>query len=146
MNNGIYKLVYCSRNCINTTPEQTVAEIQQILNCARTNNAKVGVTGALLFSSDIFAQVLEGPSKAVEGIFEKIQRDPRHSDVIVLQSEHTEARDFPEWSMAFAGRPTEHSAALTAALGSGSSSHSSAAAEEVLSLLRNVVVQEDDWA
>ena len=145
MNPNIYKLVYCSRNCIEATPEQTVAEIQNILASARTNNVKVGVTGALLFSANIFAQVLEGPSAAVESIFEKIQRDPRHSDVIILQSEYTETRDFPEWSMAFAGRPTEHSEALTAAIGSGAS-QASVAAEEVLSLLRGVVVQEDDWS
>ncbi len=145
MDTDIYKLVYCSRNTIEETPEQTVAEIQSILACARSNNAKVGVTGALLFSADVFAQVLEGPAEAVERIFEKIQRDPRHSDVVILQSEHTEARDFPEWSMAFAGRPTEHSAALTAVLDSRPK-QGSAAAEDVLALLRGVVVQEDDWS
>ncbi len=67
------------------------------------NNNKVSVTGALLFNGGSFAQVLEGPRKAVETTFERIQRDPRHSDVSVLQCEPVEARGFSNWSMAFIG-------------------------------------------
>src|SRR4051812_6886241 len=100
MNNTVHKLVYCSRNRIEGTSEQIVEEIQKILSSARRNNALVGITGALLFNEGLFAQVLEGPLDSVERIFEQIQRDPRHSDVTVLQSEPAEHRDFPEWSMA----------------------------------------------
>ena len=101
MSNQIYKLVYCSRNQLRGTTPEVVAAVRQILESARRNNAKLKVTGALLFNEGLFAQALEGPAGAVEQIFEHIQRDSRHSDVTVLQSGPAEGRDFPEWAMAF---------------------------------------------
>ncbi len=100
----IHRLVYTSRNLIPGTEDEQVAIVSQILETSQRNNGKVGVTGALLFNSGSFAQVLEGPRVAVEATFERIQRDPRHSDVSVLQCEPVESRGFPTWSMAFIGQ------------------------------------------
>ena len=47
----------------------------------------LGVTGALIFNSGVFAQVLEGRRQIIEGDFERIQRDRRHADVHVLAFE-----------------------------------------------------------
>ena len=118
-------------------------EIRSILASAHRNNPPAGVTGALLFNEGLFAQVLEGPVDSVSPIFEIIQRDPRHSDITVLENGEAERRDFPEWSMAFASSK-EHSA-LSSAIppGGAALSDTSAAGEQVLQLLRNVVVQED---
>ncbi len=99
----IHRLVYTSRNLIEGTEDEQAAVVAQILETSQRNNGKVGVTGALLFNSGSFAQVLEGPRAAVEATFERIQRDPRHSDVSVLQCEPVESRGFPNWSMAFIG-------------------------------------------
>lgn len=100
----VYRLVYTSRNLLGGRDDEQAAVVAEILATSKRNNARVGVTGALLFNAGSFAQVLEGPRGAVEGTFERIQRDPRHSDVSVLQCEPVAARGFPNWSMAFIGQ------------------------------------------
>ncbi|MEJ5979320.1 BLUF domain-containing protein [Novosphingobium sp. PS1R-30] len=95
-----YRLVYYSRNRIATDP---AAAIREILEASRRNNTRVGVTGALMFNSGCFGQILEGPREAVEATFERIQRDARHGDVSLLDFKPVPARSFDEWSMAFVG-------------------------------------------
>ena len=99
----LYRLVYTSRNLVDGGEEEQKAAIAGLLAVSKRNNARVGVTGALLFNGGSFAQVLEGSRAAVEATFERIQRDPRHSDVSVLQCEPVAARGFPNWSMGFVG-------------------------------------------
>ena len=105
MNSDVYKILYCSRNLIEGEDAKREAEINQILQTARRKNKEQNVTGALLFNSGYFAQALEGPRLAIEQIFERIQRDPRHGDVTVLSSQTDGHRDFPEWSMAYVAPP-----------------------------------------
>ena len=102
--NDLYRLIYTSRNLLAGDEGERDAAVAGILAVSKRNNARVGVTGALLFNAGSFAQVLEGPRAAVEITFERIQRDPRHSDVSVLQCEPVATRGFPNWSMAFVGR------------------------------------------
>jgi hypothetical protein len=64
-------------------------------------NSARGVTGVLLYQSGSFMQVLEGEPAIVEQIFAKIQRDPRHRDVLVLLRGNIETRNFGDWSMGF---------------------------------------------
>ena len=140
--NHIQKVVYCSRNLIEGDAARRDAEISHILETARRNNSKVNVTGALLFSTDHFAQVLEGPQQAVEAIFERIQHDSRHGDVTILESLTSEQRDFSEWSMAYVS-PEE--CALTPEVDTklqDAMHKSSAAGQEVLDLLKSLVLQE----
>ena len=143
MNNTLYKILYCSRNLIEGEQAQSDAEISHILATARTNNSRQNVTGALLFNAGCFAQVLEGPRPAIEQIFERIQRDPRHSDVTVLESGDASERDFPDWSMAHVQPPTGVQANGIAAALDQAMMHPEASGREVLELLRTLVVQED---
>jgi len=143
MNNPIYKIVYCSPNNISGTPDEITAEIQKILNSSRFNNVQAHVTGALLFNEGLFAQVLEGPVAGVEKIFEKIQRDARHSEVIVLESGTAAYRDFPEWSMAFAAPDGKSAPGFGIPAFDAASSNPSGASEQILKLLHEVVVQEE---
>ena len=46
-------------------------------------------------------QVLEGPYNEVSNVFEKIRRDPRHTNVCILSVEDIHIRQFSEWGMAF---------------------------------------------
>ena len=101
--NDLYRLVYTSRNLLDGGEDERSAAVAGILAVSKRNNARVGVTGALLFNAGSFAQVLEGPRAAVEATFERIQRDPRHSDVSVIQCEPVAERGFSNWSMAFIG-------------------------------------------
>lgn len=103
MNNALYRLVYLSRNDISTQGKSLHDEIPQILRTARENNPKKGITGALMFNAEYFAQVLEGPRDKVEELFDRIQCDDRHSDMSMLSFNHVELRGFSEWAMAYVG-------------------------------------------
>lgn len=146
MNEDVYRLLYCSRNTMSGPLEEQQLEIATILAKSRVNNSANGITGALLFNSGFFAQVLEGPLQKVEQTFERIQRDMRHGDISVLECTLISSRDFPEWSMAFAGGG--HVSAHTFADMSIAKAleNQSTAAAEVSELLRTLVLQEDDYA
>ncbi len=143
MNSDVYKILYCSKNLIEGENEKRDAEINQILQTSRRKNKEQNVTGALLFDSGYFAQALEGPRLAIEQIFERIQRDPRHGEVTVLSSQTHGRRDFPEWSMAQVA-PAGGIASVMAAIALDTAlARPTASAEEVLSLLRSLVIQDD---
>jgi FAD-dependent sensor of blue light len=104
---SLYRLVYYSRNLIHGKPDAMTLEIAEILSTSQRNNSRTELTGALIFNSGIFAQVLEGDRSSIEETFERIQRDERHADVQVLAFEEVKTRAFPQWSMAFLGQSKE---------------------------------------
>jgi hypothetical protein len=101
------------------------------------------VTGALLYNRSCFAQVLEGPLHAIERTFERIQRDTRHTDVTVLDLAEITLREFPAWSMAFAGRVDDRNENF-ASLSAASIRRDGLAAEHLLDLLHGVMLQEEE--
>ena len=107
MNETIFRLIYLSRNEITGDKEKLHQEVSKILDVAREKNSASGITGALMFNSGCFAQVLEGAQDAVEETFERIQCDSRHSDVVLLTFEPTDTRAFDTWSMAYVGISAE---------------------------------------
>lgn len=136
MDATLFRVIYVSRNLL---PEPAAeAELGRILDRARQRNAALGVTGALLFSGDRFAQVVEGPAPAVEAVFEAIQHDPRHSDVVVLEAGPVPEREFGAWSMVYAGRIPRAEARFAALAGAGTVGEA-APGGHVLDLLRGVV-------
>lgn len=112
MTSDLYTLAYFSRNAADGIGADAHVELGRILASARRNNEKKGVTGALIFSDDHFAQVLEGPLAEIEAIFENIEADPRHSNVTVIHFKPLAARRFGAWSMAFANVPEAGAASL----------------------------------
>lgn len=99
---GIIRLVYVSRPCA-SEPSLARQRGLDILATARAHNAAVGITGALLSSPQWFAQVLEGEAAAVQALYARIQRDPRHREVRLLSLRPIRRRAFGRWSMAHAG-------------------------------------------
>ncbi len=146
MNNELFRLVYCSRNTIIGQQRDPSAEVASILAASRANNARDGVTGALLYSDGCFAQTLEGELETVQRTFERIQCDPRHGEVIVLQAGRATGRLFGAWSMALAeaADPAKASATLTRALAQQSADAGMGA--DVVALLNGLVRREGDWA
>jgi hypothetical protein len=72
-----------------------------LLTEAQTRNAELEITGHLLFLDGQFTQCFEGPPDKVERLWQSIQRDKRHHNIELLVRHSTEARRFPEWTMAF---------------------------------------------
>ncbi len=140
----LYRVLYCSRNVISGASDVLATEVQAILTASRANNARAGVTGGLLFSEGCFAQVLEGPTEAVEATFERIQCDPRHGEVTVLQAGPIPARDFPDWSMGFTGT-TVAGAQLGGMTLAKAFTGQSRVGDEMLDMLRSVVERETRW-
>ncbi|MDB5689631.1 MAG: hypothetical protein JWL91_1507 [Sphingomonas bacterium] len=105
MSDELYRLVYYSRNQLETETEtgDFEAQVADILARSRHNNQRDDITGALLFNAGCFAQVLEGPLGNVEAAFERIQQDERHGEVSLLTLEPIAARSFPNWAMGFVG-------------------------------------------
>ncbi len=145
MNTDLFRLVYCSRNMIPAQQGGPAVEVGQILDASRLNNARDGVTGALLYSDGCFAQVLEGGLDAVQRTFERIQCDKRHGDVIVLQAGPADGRLFGMWNMALAetADPAKASAALSRALAQSDTGVGRGA--DVVSLLDGLVRRQAEW-
>jgi len=100
----LMRLIYFSRNLIEGEQDIVVEQVEHILSTGRRNNFEAGVTGALLFNSGVFAQVLEGRREDIETTFKRIQQDKRHKDIQLLGVEPIEERLFPDWSMGFVGK------------------------------------------
>jgi hypothetical protein len=137
----VHQIVYCSKNRISGTSKDVAVEIGSILSIARAKNKKAGISGALLFNGEAFAQVLEGPLGAVEEIFEHIQRDERHSDVVMLRNAASQERVFSDWSMAYAD-PEAVQALPNAEIDLDEAfAHPAFGAQKVVSLLEQLVVR-----
>jgi hypothetical protein len=87
-------------------------DVLDLLQVARTNNARLGISGILLYIDESFFQVLEGEQSVIESLYEKIERDPRHTEVTKLIQKPTHSRTFGEWSMGFAPLSREELAKL----------------------------------
>lgn len=73
--------------------------LTSILAHARRNNARNGITGALICRQDLFLQMLEGRRDVVTSTYARILRDDRHVDVTTLLCSDITKRLFPDWSM-----------------------------------------------
>lgn len=91
----LVRLMYASRAAKPLDPE----ELTHILRYARSANPKVGVTGVLCSTGDLFIQVLEGGRAAVNRLYNRIAADPRHTEVTLLSYEEIAERRFAGWAM-----------------------------------------------
>jgi hypothetical protein len=99
----VFRLIYRSRSRIPYAKMD--GELAEIFRGARANNGAAGITGALLYYDDWFAQTLEGPEAAVRDLFARIKRDDRHDSVELQQEGVVGDRVFSRWAMA---RVAEH--------------------------------------
>jgi blue light- and temperature-responsive anti-repressor len=139
----LYRLVYASKNLFTGAEDDVAAAVSQILDVSKRNNLRVGVTGALMFNADVFAQVLEGPRRGVEETFERIQRDTRHGDVTVLQCGPVESRGFAGWSMAFVGRPVVGQARFHSLAAESGFDLARLSGDSVFAILHELVLDEE---
>ena len=83
------------------TQDFGTAELTELLQRAREENRRLGLTGMLLFSDGSFFQVLEGEPALVDQLYEKIIRDKRHAQCTLIIKEPIAKRSFENWSMGF---------------------------------------------
>jgi hypothetical protein len=92
----VYQIFYVSSSKLNSDIE---SDLSEIVSKARFSNQKNSVTGVLLFRGGIFLQLIEGEKKDVENLYRKIEKDPRHSNLIILFQQESQDRVFPNWDM-----------------------------------------------
>ena len=94
---AMYQLIYVSSARQLLSKE----ELLSILKRSRENNARLGITGLLLYREGNILQLLEGEKTLVDRIFSNVSRDDRHFNVITLFRGEVAEREFPDWSMGF---------------------------------------------
>ncbi|MEJ2681203.1 MAG: BLUF domain-containing protein [Gammaproteobacteria bacterium] len=82
--------------------EFSTLEIEELLSKAREKNARLGVTGILLFEGGSFFQVLEGDAETIKKLYKTIRSDSRHQRITKLIFEPIKTREFADWSMGLA--------------------------------------------
>lgn len=73
--------------------------LEDILKTSRSNNPQNGITGNLIYHSDLFLQILEGPPEAINNLYNKILLDSRHDDIVKLRDAEFHTRLFESWAM-----------------------------------------------
>ena len=91
----LVRLLYASR-AVNGNLSEIV---QSIMQQSRDHNPQHGITGILCHSDQVFMQVLEGGREAINTLYSHILRDPRHTDVILLDYEEISQRRYAGWTM-----------------------------------------------
>ena len=91
----LVQLTYASRTATILGP----GDVKDILQSSARNNQAAGVTGALCLANGIFLQQLEGDRQAVNTLYHRILKDPRHKDPAVLDLSEIAVRQFGSWSM-----------------------------------------------
>lgn len=86
-----YAIVYVSTASTDLSKD----EIISILNYSKSWNNEHDVTGLLLFSEGNFFQIIEGEKNTVSELFEDIQSDKRHQNIMQIFGKeiHKEAYD-----------------------------------------------------
>jgi hypothetical protein len=88
----LHQLIYFSRRA----PDSSISTIEFICERAFAANRASGITGLLLYNSNLFLQFIEGPREAVRALYARIRQDERHYDVNVIWENESEERLFAD--------------------------------------------------
>jgi len=93
----MFNIVYLST----ATDLFTKSELLALLEQSRLKNARLEITGILLYRDGNIMQSLEGEESVVRSLMQTISEDPRHKGIMLVIQERISEREFPDWSMAF---------------------------------------------
>ena len=94
-NEELVELMYQSE----AVNDMGVMGLMRILNVSVTSNKRDRITGVLFYDKGHFGQILEGPRTAIEALWERIQKDPRHHQVELLGLSPIMGRRFSQWAL-----------------------------------------------
>ena len=87
-------------------------ELDELLSEIRPKNLTNDVTGLLLYNDEIFIQIIEGTRKVIDNLYENLQNDSRHINIVKILEENICQRSFPNWSMGYQKLSKEESQEL----------------------------------
>ncbi|MCC7326134.1 MAG: BLUF domain-containing protein [Burkholderiales bacterium] len=76
-------------------------EVPRLIACSRTQNARDGISGVLIYTGYEFVQLVEGTPEAVERVRQRIRGDDRQSDVLIILDERDAERWFDDWRVGY---------------------------------------------
>lgn len=94
---ALSRLIYASLATSPFSEDQLTALAQK----AAMTNAKLGISGVLVYCDGQFMQLLEGEGSSVRPLYEKISLDRRHRDVRLVTLDLIPSRSFSDWGMSF---------------------------------------------
>jgi len=74
-------------------------DLFRIIETSTKNNLRDDLTGFLVFLNRQFFQVIEGPQDAIDALLIRLQSDPRHTCIKIIDERSIDARAFPAWRM-----------------------------------------------
>ena len=95
----LVRLVYYSESRLLGTGGTLLGGLKALQQSCARNNARSGLTGALVFDDLWFIQALEGERATVWRTFRTILDDARHDDVVLVASTPITSRLFGDWAM-----------------------------------------------
>ncbi|WP_282126239.1 BLUF domain-containing protein [Marinifilum flexuosum] len=87
-------------------------KLDELLSEIRPKNLANGVTGLLLYNDEIFIQVIEGELNTIRTLYDLLQKDKRHTNIVKILEERIDQRSFPNWSMGYQKLSKEDSKVL----------------------------------
>jgi hypothetical protein len=93
----MHHIIYMSRG-VRPMSEQ---ELLTLLEQARNENERQGITGALVYGDGQFMQIIEGEESLLAALYAKLLQDFRHMNVVKLADKQIGQRSFQQWSMGF---------------------------------------------
>lgn len=87
----------------------TSADVFKIIETSARKNPERQITGFLIYDSDRFLQLVEGPVLSLQALLETLDDDDRHHSIEILHRGNADERWFPDWGMKrlinFTGEP-----------------------------------------
>jgi len=93
----LYELVYVSA----ARREMSLSDLTALLEQSRKKNARLHITGLLVYHQREFMQLLEGSKSDIFSVYETICKDERNQQNRLLWDGPIAQRSFANWSMAF---------------------------------------------
>jgi hypothetical protein len=96
---SLSRLSYASRSIAD---HQTLRiHLSDIIAQAQRNNTQQQIGGVLCYSNRFFFQCIEGPTTAVDALYQRLLNDARHHDIRLLEHIEIEQPYFRHWSMRY---------------------------------------------
>lgn len=74
-------------------------DLHDMVTAARKFNAGHDISGMMVYHARSILQVIEGPEDAIDALFARILRDPRHTALRLIARNKTDKREFENWPM-----------------------------------------------
>ena len=104
MSAPLIRLVYASKATFKpfNSAQGVDKNVASILATARRENKRNNLVGALYYGNGCFFQCLEGTREAIDELYAKLQKDPRHTQLQVLSNQPISHIGFSSWEMKYA--------------------------------------------